>query len=131
MSCSMRAGYDPQSKGGPTFTDPEALKANLISYAQRDLVRRVFEPASDGYHQIGTTRMGSDPVNSDCRISRTSMLRRAAFLLRAQVHARHREPAIRRVGKGFRRPRDDARRDRSSRSSRHNLRNECRELPAA
>jgi choline dehydrogenase-like flavoprotein len=64
---SMRAEYDPESKGGPTFTDPEALKAYLISYAERDLVRRVLEQASDGYHQIGTTRLGSDPVNSDCR----------------------------------------------------------------
>lgn len=53
----MRAEYDPESKGGPTFTDPEALKAYLISYAERDLVRRVLEQASDGCHQIGTTRM--------------------------------------------------------------------------
>jgi hypothetical protein len=44
---SMRAEDDPASKG-PTFTDPEALKAYLISYAERDLVRQVLEQTSDG-----------------------------------------------------------------------------------
>jgi hypothetical protein len=84
----MRAGYDPPSKGGPTFTDPEALKAYLISYAQRDLVRRVLEPAGNGY-QIGTITMGSDPVNSDCRILRISILRRAAFFRQAGRSIQH------------------------------------------
>jgi GMC oxidoreductase len=40
-------------------------------YPQADLVQHILENSSDGFHQIGTTRMGSDPANSvvdsDCR----------------------------------------------------------------
>ena len=43
----------------------------------------------------------------------------------------HRQPAVRRMGKGLSRSRNDARRHRSPRPSRHHLRDECRELPAA
>ena len=53
------------------------LRANKIGrlefwYSQEKLHARVMEQAADGYHQVGTTRMGTDParsvVDSDLRI---------------------------------------------------------------
>ena len=47
------------------------------------------------------------------------------------LHAHHRQPAVRRMGKGLPRSRHDARRRRPPRPSRHDLRDERRELSAA
>ncbi|MBV8629319.1 MAG: GMC family oxidoreductase [Silvibacterium sp.] len=53
------------------------LRANKIGrlefwYTQEKLHERVMDQAADGYHQVGTTRMGTDParsvVDSDLRI---------------------------------------------------------------
>jgi hypothetical protein len=41
-------------------------------YSKRELAEQVLQQANDGYHQIGTTRMGSDPaksvVDANCRV---------------------------------------------------------------
>lgn len=47
----------------------EALRANGIGrlefmYPAHELADRVYAQASDGFHQVGTTRMGSDPGTS-------------------------------------------------------------------
>jgi choline dehydrogenase-like flavoprotein len=47
----------------------EALQANGIGrlqyiYAPEQLRERIFAQASDGYHQVGGTRMGTDPLKS-------------------------------------------------------------------
>jgi choline dehydrogenase-like flavoprotein len=46
-----------------------ALRANVIGrleywYPQKQLFNRVLAQASDGLHQVGTTRMGQDPKDS-------------------------------------------------------------------
>jgi choline dehydrogenase-like flavoprotein len=46
-----------------------ALRANAIGrleywYPQKQLRDRVLAQASDGFHQVGTTRMGQDPKDS-------------------------------------------------------------------
>jgi len=46
-----------------------ALRANKIGrlefwYPEERLSERVMEQAADGYHQVGTTRMGTDPAQS-------------------------------------------------------------------
>jgi choline dehydrogenase-like flavoprotein len=55
----------------------QALRANGIGrlepiYSEDQLKQHIFEQASDGYHQVGTTRMGVDPgqsvVNTDLRV---------------------------------------------------------------
>lgn len=55
----------------------EALRANGIGrlefmYPAQELWDRVYAQASDGFHQVGTTRMGSDPktsvVDSDLKV---------------------------------------------------------------
>jgi len=55
----------------------EALRANGVGrleyrYAEKDLPRKVREQASDGLHQVGTTRMGQDErtsvVDSDLKV---------------------------------------------------------------
>jgi hypothetical protein len=72
-----------------------------------------------------TTFLTSPGPGRDLRAVRTDQQ-----LLRRQVHAFHRQPAVRRKDKGLSRSRHDSRRDRSPRPSRHHLRDECRELPA-
>ncbi|MCA1469229.1 GMC family oxidoreductase [Bradyrhizobium sp. IC3195] len=62
-------------------------RAGYLAYraAQEELVTRVMEQASDGYHQLGTTRMGRDPasgiVDENCKVHGTRNL----FLLSGSV----------------------------------------------
>jgi len=55
----------------------QALRANGIGrlsfmYPEEELRDRIFSQAADGYHQAGTTRMGTDPrtsvLDSDLRV---------------------------------------------------------------
>ncbi len=61
----------------------EALQANGIGrleywYPAGELPERVYEQAADGFHQVGTTRMGDDPaesvVDSDLKVHRVENL---------------------------------------------------------
>src|SRR5258708_1186106 len=73
----------------PAYVVGEGRKVKLFAWARGGLGRGVLETAGDGYHQVGTARMGSDPVNSDGRILRISILRRAAFFRQAGRSIQH------------------------------------------
>jgi hypothetical protein len=116
------------------FGPPGGGKSHLASAIGLALIENgwkvLFTRTTDLVQKLQVARRELDLEAAINRLDRFHLLILERSL-RAQVHARHRQPAVRRMGKGLSRSRNDARRDRSPRPSRHNLRDECRELPAA